>query len=84
MSTRPSLHGRVASAMATLDALEDALRTAADEERGRAEAVGSGGDGEPGWVQLERAADAVMAAVADVRAARSYVRGAMLRGTVIP
>lgn len=83
MSPRPSLHGRVASAMATLDALEDALRSAADEERGRAEAVG-GGDSEPGWVQLERAADAVMAAVGNARMARSYVRGAMLRGTVIP
>lgn len=84
MSARPSLHGRVASALATLDALEDTLRTAADEERGRAEAVGGGGDGDPGWLHLERAADAVMAAVANARMARSYVRGAMLRGTVIP
>ena len=84
-AARPSLSGRIASTFASLDALEDAIRAQADEERARARAVPGTDDGtEPGWAQLERAADAVMSAVSSVRLARSYVRGAILRGAEIP
>lgn len=73
----PSLSGRVAAAIAAAEALEEALRTAAN-----ALAEVAGQDSEA-WQQLERGADSAMTAAGNLRMARSYVRGAALRGAEI-
>lgn len=73
-----SLSGRIVEALAVLEACEEDFRQAAEE-------VKSSQPGDDGaWAQLEAAADQVMGAANQTRVARSYLRGARLRGADVP
>lgn len=76
---KPSLSGRYASALASLEALEDALRAEA------AHVAEAAGVNDPGaWQQLEAAADTAMSAANTLRISKSHLAGARLRGADVP
>lgn len=79
-AARPQpLQSRIVRAVVILEALESALRDAAETQHALETR-----EEDFAWSQLELAADAALAAAGSVRTARAHLRAAALRGAAVP